>query len=40
MHSHMAVSAIPDDAAANSDNNEMTNPIFPQVKAVDGFGNR
>ena len=34
-HSHVGVSAFPTDYVATSDTNEGTNPIFPQVRAVD-----
>ena len=37
MHSHIGVYSWPGDLWANQDGNEMTNPIFPQVRAIDAF---
>jgi len=37
VHSHSGVYSYPDDAHATSDGNEMTNPTFPQVRAIDAF---
>eukprot|EP01113_Clastostelium_recurvatum_P012220 TRINITY_DN1631_c0_g1_i6.p1 TRINITY_DN1631_c0_g1~~TRINITY_DN1631_c0_g1_i6.p1 ORF type:complete len:919 (-),score=171.48 TRINITY_DN1631_c0_g1_i6:80-2836(-) len=37
MHSHAGVYAAPDDAVANSDGNELSNPTTPQVRAIDAF---
>ena len=37
MHSHVGVSAFPVDIWATGDTNEGTNPIFPQVRAIDAI---
>ena len=37
MHSHLGVYSWPGDLWATQDGNEMTNPIFPQARAIDAF---
>ena len=37
MHSHLGVYSWPADLWATQDGNEMTNPIFPQARAIDAF---
>ena len=37
LHSHIGVYSWPGDLWATQDGNEMTNPIFPQVRALDAF---
>jgi imidazolonepropionase-like amidohydrolase len=37
MHSHAGVYSFPGDAQATQDGNEMTNPTFPAVRAIDAF---
>jgi hypothetical protein len=37
MHSHSGVDSFPDDVPMNIDVNEMSGPITPQVRAIDGL---
>jgi len=37
LHSHLGVYAQPDDQWANSDGNEYTNPLYPQVRSLDAI---
>jgi len=37
MHSHLGVYSFPEDSTGTSDGNEMTNPTFPQLRAIDAL---
>ena len=37
MHSHLGVYSWPGDLWGNADGNEATNPIYPQLRAIDAF---
>ncbi|PRP82373.1 amidohydrolase family protein [Planoprotostelium fungivorum] len=37
MHSHLGVYSYPEDSFGTQDGNEMTNPTFPQMRALDGL---
>jgi imidazolonepropionase-like amidohydrolase len=36
-HSHLGVYSFPEDAWATQDGNELTAPVFPQLRAIDGL---